>query len=280
VDVHIDQAVKAGDLLFALDKRQAEAELKIRQAALTAAQAQLVRLEKQPRAEEVPPREAQVKVDEANLREQIDVRDRDRKLVGTNAVTKEEMVAREQAVQAAQAQLEVSRANLALLKAGAWQPDKVIAAASVEQAQAQVAQAQTQLDLLEVQAPVSGTVLQINVRPGESIAASPGQSLIVMGNLDPLHVRVSVDEEDIPRLKMNVPARAKLRGDLKQQEIPLAFVRIEPYVVPKTSLTGVNTERVDTRVMQLIYAIDPENLLVQQKKVLVGQLLDVFIDVK
>jgi HlyD family secretion protein len=254
--------------------------LKIRQAALTAAQAQLVRLEKQPRAEEVPPREAQVKVDEANLREQIDVRDRDRKLVGTNAVTKEEMVAREQAVQAAQAQLEVSRANLALLKAGAWQPDKVIAAASVEQAQAQVAQAQTQLDLLEVQAPVSGTVLQINVRPGESIAASPGQSLIVMGNLDPLHVRVSVDEEDIPRLKMNVPARAKLRGDLKQQEIPLAFVRIEPYVVPKTSLTGVNTERVDTRVMQLIYAIDPENLLVQQKKVLVGQLLDVFIDVK
>ena len=78
-----------------------------------------------------------------------------------------------------------------------------------------------------------------------------------MGNLDPYHVRVSIDEEDIPRLKLNAPARAKLRGDLQQREVPMQFVRIEPYVIPKTSLTGANTERVDTRVMQIIYAIDP-----------------------
>jgi multidrug resistance efflux pump len=138
----------------------------------------------------------------------------------------------------------------------------------------------TQLALLEIRAPVTGTILQINVRPGESISASPGQSLIVMGNLDPYHVRVSIDEEDIPRLKLNAPARGKLRGDLQQREVPMRFVRIEPYVIPKTSLTGANTERVDTRVMQLIYAVDPANPLVQEKKVLVGQLLDVFIDVK
>ena len=280
VAVHIDQAVTAGDLLFQLDRRQAEAELRIRQAALAAAKAQLSRLEKQPRPEEVPPREAQVKVDEANLREQIDMRDRDRKLVSTKAITEQEMVARDQAVLGAQSQVAVSRANLGLLKAGAWEPDKVIAAAGVEQARSQLSQAQTQLDLLEVRAPISGTILQINVRPGEFVAASPGQSLIVMGNLDQIHVRVSVDEEDIPRLKLNAPARAKLRGDLQQREIPLEFVRIEPYVVPKMSLTGVNTERVDTRVMQLIYAIDPTNSLVRERKVLVGQLLDVFIDVK
>jgi hypothetical protein len=60
----------------------------------------------------------------------------------------------------------------------------------------------------------------------------------------------------------------------------MKFVRIEPYVIPKTSLTGANTERVDTRVVQLIYAIDPADPLVQQKKVLIGQLLDVFIDVQ
>jgi hypothetical protein len=55
---------------------------------------------------------------------------------------------------------------------------------------------------------------------------------------------------------------------------------LEPYVLPKTSLTGVNTERVDTRVVQLIYAIDSSNRLVREKKVLVGQLLDVFIDTR
>lgn len=59
----------------------------------------------------------------------------------------------------------------------------------------------------------------------------------------------------------------------------MCYVRIEPYVIPKTSLTGVNTERVDTRVMQIIYAIDPEHPFVKEHKALVGQLLDIFIDV-
>ena len=79
--------------------------------------------------------------------------------------------------------------------------------------------------------------------------ASTTQSLILMGNLQPLHVRVNVDEEDLPRLKLYAPARAKIRGDARQEEVPLSFFRLEPYVVPKTSLTGVNTERVDTRVV-------------------------------
>lgn len=280
VAVRIDQVVEAGDLLFELDKRQARAELKVRQTALAAAQAQLDKLNLQPRSEEVPPREAQVRVDEANLLEAIDTRDRDRRLVKSKSVTEMEMVQREQSVRAAEAQVALSKANLALLKAGAWQPDKTIAAAAVEQAQAQVAQAETALALLEIRAPIAGTILAVNVRPGEFVAASPGQSLIVMGDLTPIHCRVSIDEEDLPRLKLNAPARGKLRGDLKQREVPMKFVRIEPYVIPKTSLTGANTERVDTRVVQLIYAIDPADPLVQQKKVLIGQLLDVFIDVQ
>ena len=280
VAVHVDQLVAEGALLFQLDNRQATAEFKIRQAALTAAQSQLNKLEQQPRPEELPALEAKLKLDEANLRELTDVRNRDRKLIASQGITQQELVAAELAVESAQAQVEVSRANLALLKAGAWKPDKVIAAANVEQAQAQLDQARTLLDLLEVRAPVAGSILQVNVRPGEFVSASPTQSLIVMGNVNPLHVRVSIDEEDIPRLRLRAPARAKLRGDLKQREIPLEFVRIEPYVIPKTSLTGLNIEKVDTRVMQLIYSLDPNDPLVKAKQVLVGQLLDVFIDVK
>ena len=51
-------------------------------------------------------------------------------------------------------------------------------------------------------------------------------------------------------------------------------------MVPKTSLTGANTERVDTRVVQVIYAVDPNNRLAQERKVLVGLLVDVFIDTR
>jgi hypothetical protein len=46
------------------------------------------------------------------------------------------------------------------------------------------------------------------------------------------------------------------------------------------SLTGVNTERVDTAVVQEIYAIDRSSPLVAARKVPGGQILDVFIDAK
>jgi hypothetical protein len=63
-----------------------------------------------------------------------------------------------------------------------------------------------------------------------------------------------------------------LRG-AASQEIPLRFVRVEPYVIPKKSLTGDNTERVDTRVLQVIYALEPT-----AQPVYVGQQVDVFIE--
>jgi hypothetical protein len=69
----------------------------------------------------------------------------------------------------------------------------------------------------------------------------------------------------------NEPAVAFLKGDTRNP-IPLRFVRIEPYVVPKKSLTGDSSERVDTRVLQIIFELErPATPLY------VGQQMDVFI---
>jgi RND family efflux transporter MFP subunit len=240
VCVSVGQEVKAGDVLFELDPRQTEADLKVREANVVVS-------------------EAQVKAAEANYRMQKDQADRDQKL-DRASLAEQDRVSHYQAMRNSQAQLELAHASLIL-------------------SHAQVDQDKTLLALLKVQAPVEATVLQVNVRPGEYITIFAGQPLIMLGNLRPLHVRVNVDEEDIPRLKLYAPARAKLRGDPRQEEVPLSFVRLEPYVVPKASLTGANTERVDTRVVQVIYALDPDHRLAQDKKILVGQLVDVFIDV-
>ena len=265
--------------MFELDRRAAEADLKVRQTALAVAQAQLRQMELQPRPETVPPQEALLKVAEANLRQTKDQYERDKQMP-REAVSDLDRYAHEQAYLAAAAQRDQAKANLVLLKAGAWQADKDITYAQVEQARAQVEQDRVQLELLQVQAPVAGTILQVNVRLGEYVSVLGGQSLIVMGNTHPLQVRVNIDEEDLPRLKISAPARAKIRGDAAQAELPLRFVRLEPFIVPKTSLTGANTERVDTRVVQVIYALDPEHRLVREQKVLVGQLVDVFIDTR
>jgi HlyD family secretion protein len=280
IPVHIGQTVATGDLLFELDKRATEADRKVRQAQVVQAQMSLRELELQPRAETVPPSEALVVAAEATSKQQKDEYDRAKGAFAKGATTPEALISAEQTYYNGVAQLAQAKANLLLLKAGAWEADKAVARAAVETAKAQVDQDKTTLELMDVRAPVDGTILQINVRPGEYVSTSGSQTLITMGNLAPLHVRVSVDEEDIPRLKLTGPARAKIRGDVAQEEIPMYFVRVEPYVVPKVSLTGLNTERVDTRVVQLIYAINPDHKLIKDKKVLVGQLVDVFIDAR
>ena len=96
---------------------------------------------------------------------------------------------------------------------------------------------------------------------------------MVLGAIDKtVNVRVDIDEHDIPRFKKGAPARASLRGT-PEVMYPLTFVRVEPYVIPKKSLTGDNTERVDTRVLQVIYSLDTTD-----RPIFVGQQMDVFIN--
>ena len=76
-----------------------------------------------------------------------------------------------------------------------------------------------------------------------------------------------------PRFHGHAAAYAVSRGNL-QQRYPLHFVRVEPFVVPKKSLTGDNTERVDTRVLQVIYKFDPRGW----PRLFVGQQVEVFIE--
>jgi HlyD family secretion protein len=269
--VKVGQRVKAGEPLFQLDDRVQQAELKFRQAAAAAAEAQLTMLERRPRPEEIPASEAQVAEAESNLAKALDQLDRGRHLIATRVVTDEDLIQREKAFSAAEAQLARAKAQDRLLKAGSWQYDKLVAKAAVDQALAQVDQVKADLDRLTVRALVDGEVLQVNVRPGEFVAAPASQALIVLGNVDELHARVDIDEHDIPRFVPGAPAVATLRG-LPDREFELHFVRVEPYVVPKKSLTGDNTERVDTRVLQAIYAIGKHD-----QPLYVGQQLDVFI---
>jgi len=115
-------------------------------------------------------------------------------------------------------------------------------------------------------------VLQVNVRPGEFVGAAAGQSIIVLGTVGRLHVRVDIDENDIARFKPGMKGTASPRGE-PNARFPISFIRVDPYVIPKKSLTGGNTERVDTRVLQVIYAID-----VPDSSLYVGQQLDVSLD--
>jgi RND family efflux transporter MFP subunit len=148
-----------------------------------------------------------------------------------------------------------------------------LAAAKLAQSRADLQAVQTDLERLIVRAPVDGQVLQLNIHPGEfaqtGVLATP---LILFGRVSPLWLLVDVDEEDAWRVKAGAPALAFLRGN-KDMKVPLQFVRFQPDVIAKTSLTGDTTERVDTRVLDVVYSFDRGDL-----PIYVGQLMDVFIE--
>ena len=143
--------------------------------------------------------------------------------------------------------------------------------ADIKAASAQVELARTNLEILTIRAPRDGTVLQVNVREGEYAGTAPTDPLMILGDTDHLQIRADVDEQNAPLVAPNEPAVAFLKGDTKNP-IRLRFTRIEPYVVPKRSLTGDTAERVDTRVLQIIFEFDRP-----QTPLYVGQQMDVFI---
>lgn len=235
VPVDEGDEVAKGEALFVLDTRQAEADLATAQQQRLAAAAEVAEAD-------------------ALLADRLDQLRRREKLERGFVLSEDAWARLRFAVDA-------GRAAVAAAKT------RVDVAAAQEEA------ARVTLDRLTVRAPVDGRILKVNIRPGEFITAGASDTpALLMGGERPLHVRVQVDENDIWRLKDGAPAEAVVRGN-RDIRFPLTFVRIEPYVLAKRSLTGDIAERVDTRVLELVYSFDPDGL-----PVYIGQQVDVFID--
>lgn len=149
-------------------------------------------------------------------------------------------------------------------------------------AKATVAQVETDIERATVRAPVDGEILQVNVHIGEIYLQSSynltqsyvnlSTSLILMGTVSPLQMRIDIDEEDAWRYQEGSKATAFIRGNA-DINFPMEFLRVEPYILPKVSFTGNNIERIDTRVLQVLYRFEKGNLPVYP-----GQLLDVYLE--
>lgn len=264
--------VKAGDPLFRIDDRDLKAELKVREANLLAAQAQYERIKAAPQQGDVAVAEAAVAEADAKRRDAEIVAERTERLYQQHVGAASDWERDHYAYQAAQAAWVKAKADLERIRI-TWEKDKIVSKSQVAQAEALVARIKTDLDRLIVRAPVDGRVLQVNVRLGQFAAMTWKEPLVVLGDLRKLHVRVDIDEQDVPYFQRGLRAVATLKGR-PQVRFPLEYVDVEPYVIPKVNLTGSNSDRVDTRVLQVIYAL-PDNRPIP---LYVGQQMDVYLE--
>ena len=234
VFVKVGDAVREGDSLFQLDAREAASRVETVQAQLEAMRATL-------------------KAEEVALADTEGQLARFEKLRKDSVATDEELKRRWFAAEGARARIESIRAQIHSVERQ-WQ------------------QAKTDLEILTVKAPRDGELLQVNLRAGEYAPASAlAEPLMLLGEVAKLQVRADVDEQNSVLVEPQAEAVASLKGHANLR-MPLRFVRVEPYVVPKRSLTGDSLERVDTRVLQIIYEFDRPAF-----PVYVGQQVDVFI---
>jgi len=122
-----------------------------------------------------------------------------------------------------------------------------------------------------VYSPINGGILQCKLRVGEFIDSSRMTARAIVIGSDKLRLRVDINENELIRFKQKTQAVAFIRNQ-PNTKIPLHYQYTEPYIVPKTTLTGLSTERTDLRVLQVIYSFDKPSF-----PVYVGQQLDVFI---
>lgn len=96
----------------------------------------------------------------------------------------------------ARSQLADAEATLAKLKKGPNENDLRLAEIRVEQALTALEQARLDLSNAKVTAPIAGTVLAVNVEPGEQ--ASAGSVVVTLADLSQLKLVVNVEQRDIP----------------------------------------------------------------------------------
>jgi HlyD family secretion protein len=282
--VHEGETVASGTVLLAIDDSVQRAVVDQQKMQAGASQSALQGLKAQPRAENLEVSAAQLSVARASLKTAHDQFDKVRHAyeVDPGAVSKESLDTSENQVCLAQANLDLAQRQYDLTRAGAWRYD-------VENQEAQynaLVQAEQAASALlakyTVKAPIDGVVLSVNATVGSYISPAGSYGtytgaftpVVVMSSAqDQLGVRVYVDEILVSRLPPPEKIRAEMSIRGTDVRIPLEFVRVQPYVTPKIELSNQREERVDLRVLPLIFRFAKQS----GAHIYPGQLVDVYV---
>ena len=279
--------VGKGTPLLLLDDSVQRATVLQQKAQSEAALSLLQQLKAQPRLENLRVSKAQVDYAAANLKTSLDTLEKVKKsyTLDPKSVSKDQLDSAENAYQAARANLEVAQKQYELTKAGAWIYDIQNQQHQYEALSKTYESGKALLAKYTLRAPLDGVVLAINTALG-NFASSGGSyntytkgydPTIVMGlPLEFLAVRCYVDEILVPRMLPPGETAAQMQVRGTSTRIPLTFDRIQPYVSPKIQLSNERTERVDVRVLPVLFRFKPPKDL----NIYPGMLVDFYVESK
>lgn len=281
------EIVRKGTPMLMMDDSVQRAIAEQQKSQAEAALALLEELRVQPRRENLEVAKAQVESANASLKSAQDQLDKQKKSyeLDPKSVSKDALDNAENAVKVAKANLEVVRKQYELTKAGAWIYDIRNQEKQYNALSKAFMASNSLLAKYTINAPTDGIILSINAAVGSYISTqgaydtyTQGSSpVLVMGSSHAyIAVRCYIDEILVHRLPQGSQMKAQMFIRGTDISIPLEYVRVQPYVSPKIELSNQRAERVDVRVLPVIFRFErPKNITLYP-----GQLVDVYIGEK
>src|SRR4029079_5071018 len=123
--------------------------------------------------------------------------------------------------------------------------------AQTTSARGDLALARVNLEKLRIRAPIDGTVLQININPGELAAPSALQPLALVANLSTLNVRAELDERDVAEIKVGQTASVRAAA-FPGKEFAGTVASIAPMVEPSRLSARGSNSRADVDAVEVV----------------------------
>jgi HlyD family secretion protein len=262
VNVEEGDAIRRGQVLAELENADYRAQVESARANVIAKQAVLRKVINGARRQERD--EAESSVNEANAVTENAKSElhRRQELFSAGVVSREELERYAREADVAQAKYEAAVQQHALVDDRAREEDQSFAEADLQLAQAQLDEAQARYDKTFIRSPIDGTVLRKHHRSGESVSNSSTvpDPVLTIGDRKALRVRVDVDETDVS--KVNAGQKAYVTADaFGKQKFWGHVVRVGQQLGPKNVRTDEPTEKVDTKILEILVELDPGSQL-------------------
>jgi HlyD family secretion protein len=278
------QAVSKGTPLLIIDDSVQRAIVDQQRSQAQAAGTLLQELKAQPRKENLEVAIAQVQAAEASLKNAQDELDKQSAAYQANpkSVSRDALDTAGNAVAQAKSNLTVAQRQYELTKAGAWSYDIANQQHQYNAQSEAYLSSSALLAKYTLRAPHDGVILSINAAAGDyvspqgsydSYTQGPDPVLVLGAPQTALHVRCYVDEILVPRIPPAPEMKAQMAIRGTGIRIPLEYVRTQPYVSPKIELSNQRQERVDVRVLPIIFRFDKP----KEVNLYPGELVDVYI---
>jgi HlyD family secretion protein len=287
VPVAEGQKVQKGEVLLTIDDSVQRATAEQLKAQAEAALAMLEELKAEPRPETLEVSAAQVVSAKATLKNTQDELEKQEHAyaIDPRSVSLQALDDARNAEKIAEANLKVAERQYDLTKAGAWSYDIENQERQYAALSKAYAASEALLGQYTIQAPADGVVMSIQAAVGSYVSPQGAYDpytegmdpLIVMGApQDHLEVRAYIDEILVHRLPdpAKMDAQMFIRGT--DIHLPLTFLRVQPFISPKIELSDQRQERVDVRVLPVIFRFEkPKDV-----NLFPGQLVDVYVGEK